>query len=220
LEGIDGPAAHPAVPIADDLRDAFVNAYHRSLAWQDTTWLGHPVPNTPTDLVTYQEILSEVRPDWVVETGTHGGGRALFLASILDLLGHGQVVSIDEHGAKGPEHPRITYVQGRPDATETRQAVTDLVGDDPHAMVVIGRRNLRDRVRREFEAYAPLVRIGSYVVIEHTAMNGFPIDATAGPGPHEALRRIMNVHGEFLADSEREKHGLTFNGGGFLRRIS
>ena len=75
------------------------------------------------------------------------------------------------------------------------------------------------RIRREFEAYAPLVRIGSYVVIEHTAMNGFPIDASAGPGPHEALRRIMNVHGEFLADSEREKHGLTFNGGGFLRRI-
>jgi cephalosporin hydroxylase len=65
-----------------------------------------------------------------------------------------------------------------------------------------------------------MVRVGSYVVLEHTVLNGFPVDASFGPGPHEALRRIMNLHGEFLADSEREKHSLSFNTGGFLRRIS
>jgi cephalosporin hydroxylase len=98
--------------------------------------------------------------------------------------------------------------------------VQDLVGDAPKALVILGSRTKRDRTRREFEAYAPLVPVGSYVVIEHTALNGFPIDASFGPGPHEALRRILNVHGEFVADTERERHALTFNPGGFLKRIS
>ena len=51
------------------------SAYHRSLAWSDTRWLGRRVPNAPTDLVAYQEILAEVRPDWVIETGSRDGGR-------------------------------------------------------------------------------------------------------------------------------------------------
>ena len=50
-------------------------------------------------------------------------------------------------------------------------------------------------------------------------LNGFPVDAAFGPGPHEAVRRILNLHGDFVADTEREKHALTFNPGGFLRRI-
>ena len=50
-------------------------------------------------------------------------------------------------------------------------------------------------------------------------LNGFPVDAAYGPGPHEAVRRILNLHGDFVADTEREKYSLSFNTGGFLRRI-
>ena len=50
-------------------------------------------------------------------------------------------------------------------------------------------------------------------------LNGYPVDASYGPGPFEALRRILNVHGEFMSDTTREKHGLSFNPGGFLRRV-
>src|SRR5690606_34847336 len=67
LEGDSGPAHAPAVPIPDDLRDAFTNAYYRSLLWQSTTWLGESVPNPPTDLHAYQQLVSEARPDWVVD---------------------------------------------------------------------------------------------------------------------------------------------------------
>ena len=68
----------------------------------------------PTDLLAYQEVLASVRPDWVVETGTGDGGRALFLASICELVGHGQVLSIDaEHADDLPHHPRLRYLTGR-----------------------------------------------------------------------------------------------------------
>ena len=221
LEGDDGPAPESPVPVADELRDAFTNAYHRSLAWRETLWLGRRVQNAPTDLVVYQEILAEVRPDWVIQTGTHNGGRAWFLATLCDLLGHGEVISIAGHPRNNmPSHPRLRYLTVVPHRPEAREQVDEIVGDRPHALVILGSRTRRDRTRREFEAFAPLVPVGSYVIVEHTVLNGFPVDASFGPGPHEALRRLMNLHGEFLADTTRERHALTFNQGGFLRRIA
>jgi cephalosporin hydroxylase len=98
--------------------------------------------------------------------------------------------------------------------------VDEIVGDHPHAVVILGSRTRRERTRREFEAFAPLVPVGSYLIVEHTVLNGFPVDASFGPGPHEALRRLMNLHGDFLPDTTRERHTLTFNQGGFLRRIA
>ena len=81
--------------MADELKNAFVEAYWQSQAWRRTRWLGRTVANAPADLVTYQEIIHEVRPDWIIETGTGNGGRAAFLASVCDLEDLGQVVSID-----------------------------------------------------------------------------------------------------------------------------
>jgi cephalosporin hydroxylase len=221
IEGDDGPAPSAPVPVPDDLRDAFTVAHFRSLAWRDTRWLGHAVPTAATDLMTYQEILAEVRPDWVIETGTMTGGRAWFLATICELLGHGQVISIARRQPDGrPEHPRLRYVAAAPHTPEARERVCGIVGRDPHALVILGSRTRRDPTRREFESFAPLVPVGSYVIVEHTVLKGLPVDASFGPGPHDALRRLMNLHGEFLADSTRERHALTFNQGGFLRRIA
>ena len=221
LEGADGPEPASPVPLADDLRDGFTSAYHHSLAWRDTRWLGRQVPNAPTDLVAYQEILAEVRPDWVIDTGSRDGGRPWFLASLCDLLDHGEVISIaDRRTDDLPSHRRIRYLAAAPHEPEARRLVDEIVGDRPRALVILGSRTRRDRTRREFEAFAPLVPVGSYLIVEHTVLNGFPVDASFGPGPHEALRRLLNLHGEFLADTTRERHGLTFNQGGFLRRIS
>jgi cephalosporin hydroxylase len=220
-EASDGPPPEQPVPVPDDLRDAFTTAYHNSLAWQSTRWLGHPVANAPTDLVAYQEIIEEVRPDWIIETGAPEGGRSWFLATICEMLDHGEVLSISPHERKKrPRHPRLRTLAAVPHEPEALEQVKAIVGDEPHALVVLGSRTRRDRTRKEFEAFARLVPIGSYVVIEHTVLNGFPVDASFGPGPHEALRRLMNQHDEFLADTTRERHALTFNQGGFLRRIS
>ncbi len=100
-------------PIPRDLSTAFVESYWDSLAWQETTWLGRPVEKAPADLFAYQELIARIRPDWIIETVTGHGGRALFLASICDLVGHGQVVSVDEKVAPDrPEHPRAA-LRGR-----------------------------------------------------------------------------------------------------------
>ena len=79
--------------------------YWRSGVADRTSWLGQKLTNTPTDLFVYQEIIEELRPDWIIETGTREGGRALFLASVCDLVGHGRVVSVGNGGHRPARAP-------------------------------------------------------------------------------------------------------------------
>ena len=82
----------------------------------------------PLDLWVYQEIVYETRPELIVETGTYRGGSALYLASLCDLMGHGEVVSIDVEPMRDdyPAHPRVTYLAGR---SSTDPAVVEEVRD-------------------------------------------------------------------------------------------
>ena len=81
-----------------------------------------------------------MRPDWIIETGTGDGGRALFLASICELLDHGQVVSIGGGLAEDlPLHPRITYIDGELDGDARSTRVRGIVGRLA-ALVVLGGR--------------------------------------------------------------------------------
>ncbi len=216
-----GPDGLPDVPepIPDELKSTLIETFWRGLSWKDMTWLGRPIAAAPTDLFVYQELVTTVRPDWIIETGTSGGGRALFLASVCELLDHGRVISISEDTRARPEHPRITYLEAAPYDERVRGRVRELTGDDPRTLVILGSPSAAPRIVQEFQALAPLVPVGSYVVVENTIVNGHPVWPGYGPGPTEAVRRILALDGDFVQDTAWEKHGLTFHPGGFLRRI-
>jgi cephalosporin hydroxylase/glycosyltransferase involved in cell wall biosynthesis len=217
--GPDGRPTGPS-PIPDELTADFTDAFWHSLAWRDTTWLGRKVYKAPTDLVVYQELIHRVRPDWIIETGTGGGGRALFLASVCDLVEHGHVLSIDRRlGQDLPRHPRITYIEGLAHEEDAVRQVKGAVGADPHALVILGSAGSHLRMIDEFEAFHALVPVGSYAVVEETIVNGHPVWPGFGAGPFEATKRILAAHGNFASDPKMEKYALTFNPGGFLKRL-
>jgi cephalosporin hydroxylase len=209
------------MPIPEELTAEFTDMFWRSMAWDETTWLGRKVVNCPTDLLAYQDLIAKVKPDWVIETRTGAGGRALFLATICDLVDHGQVLSIHERAAgKLPEHPRLRYLTGHSTDEETVRQVREIVGEPPNALAILGTRGGRERMVQEFEAYAPLVPVGSYIVMENTIVNGNPVLPEFGPGPAEAVRKILRLRSDFAPDREVEKYALTFNPGGFLKRLT
>ena len=208
------------VPLPKELTTAFIDGYWHSPGWREARWLGEEVHQPPTDLFVYQEIISEVRPDWIIAIGPDSGGRALFLASLCELVGHGQVLSVGPAPERETvEHPRINRLAVNSVTPEAANQVREIVGDEPNALVVLGSKGSRPRITREFELYSPLVAIGSYVIVEDTIVNGNPVWPGYGPGPAEAVRAIMSMRGNFTADPTREKHGLTFNPGGFLKRL-
>jgi cephalosporin hydroxylase len=201
---------------------AYHTLFHRNgdATYQNTRWLGVQAQKCPLDMWVFQEILFETRPDVVVETGTYKGGSAFFHASILDLLGHGRILTVDIEDFPGkPRHGRITYLRGSSTADETLERIRSSIAPGEKVMVFLDSDHSRDHVLTELRLYSPLVTPGCYLIVEDTHFNGHPILPKFGPGPMEALHEFLPSHPEFVADRGREKYGMTFNPGGFLKRI-
>jgi cephalosporin hydroxylase len=201
--------------------DAFHELYYEpgETTWKQTTWLGLNVQKCPLDLWIYQEILTETRPDLVVESGTYRGGSALYLASVCDALGHGRILTIDVlERPDRPRHRRIRYLNGSSTDEGVVAQVRRRARRARRVMVVLDSDHSRDHVLRELELYAPLVTPGCYLVLEDTNINGHPVAPGFGPGPTEALEAFLATAPEFEVDRAREKLLLTFNPSGYLRR--
>jgi len=50
------------------------------------TWLGRPIIQYPQDMNAWQELIWQVKPDLIIETGIAHGGSLIFSASMLALL--------------------------------------------------------------------------------------------------------------------------------------
>ena len=188
-------------------------------AWTEATWLGAQALKNPLDLWVYQEIMFETRPELVIETGTYRGGSAFFLASMCDLLGAGEVISVDIEQVRDdyPAHPRITYLGGRsstdPDVlTEIRDRA-----EGKRTLVILDSDHSQGHVEAELAVYAQLVPVGGYVIVEDSNIGQIRKDLL--PGPLEAIETFLATTDAFEIDSAREKFLITFNPSGYLRRV-
>jgi cephalosporin hydroxylase len=136
------------------------------------SWFGRPVIQLPEDMVRAQEVLWRVRPTVVVETGVAHGGSLVFYASLLRLLGGGKVIGVDieirPHNRQEIEaHPfaaDIALIEGDSVAPATLDRVRQEIPQGSRVLVFLDSCHTKDHVRKELEAYAPLVSIGSYIV--------------------------------------------------------
>jgi cephalosporin hydroxylase/GT2 family glycosyltransferase len=218
LHGADAPS----VPVPDELRLAAIDAVWDQQAWKETRWLGHRVNRYPADLHAYQELLARERPDVVVVTGDDDGlgGRAIFAASICDLLDHGRVIAVGTGNVDArAQHARVTLVPGRAEDRTVAANVLARVQPGETTLIFLA-SGAHDRVVDAFEAYAPLVAPDGYVVVENTVVNGRPAAAGFGAGPLEAVFRILGSHPDFISDHDLERYTVTFNREGFLRRLA
>jgi cephalosporin hydroxylase len=197
----------------------YETAYAKGDAW-NPKWLGVAALKCPFDLWVYQEILHEIKPEIIVETGTARGGSALFLASILDLIGSGALVAIDiVRRPEWPTHPRISYLTGSSTSAAILDQVHARVAGRSRVMVILDSDHRKDHVLDELRLYAPLVTKGSYVIVEDTNLNGRPVFPGFGPGPAEAVDDFLAANTAFERDPSRERFFVTFNPGGYLRRV-
>ena len=204
-----------------DAIDEFGKLYYWGFVWaKDTKWMGIPVQKYPSDLWVYQEILCELRPDLIVETGTAYGGSALFLAQICEHLGNGNVITIDPvEYSPSAKHERILYFQGSSISPDVFNAVAGMAKNARSVMVVLDSDHKKAHVAEEMRLYAPLVTPGSYLVVEDTNIDGRPIRHDCGPGPGLAVDEFLASNKDFEVDRSREKFLMTANPGGYLKRI-
>lgn len=204
--------------LIEQFQKLYFDAYLLGKTWSETRWMGVPIFKCPLDLWIYQELINELKPDFIVETGTCAGGSALYLAQICDLAGHGQIITVDLQAYKGgqPQHERITYLLGSSTSDEIIEQIRDRIPRDATVMVVLDSDHSGEHVYNELQRYADIVSRGSYLIVEDSNLNGHPTKPDFGPGPMEAIDRFLAEDDRFRIDSERQKLLVTWNPRGYL----
>jgi cephalosporin hydroxylase len=198
-------------------------------------WLGRPIIQFPQDMVALQEIIWEVRPRLIVETGIARGGSLIFSSSILELLGgDGRVVGVDvdirpENRVEIERHPlakRITMIEGSSVDESVFQQVARHVDGRTPVLVLLDSNHTHDHVLRELELYSSLVTRGSYVVVFDTVVEDMPEGAFPnrpwgrGNNPKTAVRAFLTRNDRFTIDHEvDDKLLITVAPDGYLRCI-
>jgi len=188
--------------------------------WEKTFWLGHQTLKCPLDLWIYQEIIHDIKPDIIIETGTWNGGSALFLAAICDIIHKGKIFSIDIEKSNLPLHNRIQFLTGSSTDIDLINSIKNSIRSDDKVMVILDSDHSKVHVLKELEIYSELVSTNSYLIVEDTNINGYPVLPDWGPGPMEAVNEFLKKHDEFIIDKEKEKFLMTFNPNGYLKKIS
>ena len=133
------------------------------------SWLGRPVIQLPEDMIRIQELIHEIQPDVIVETGVAHGGSLIFYAGLCAAMGKGRVIGIDieirPHNREAIEahrlNPMIQLVEGSSTAPEVVQQVSDHIGAAETVLVLLHSNHSQAHVAAELEAYGPLVSPGS-----------------------------------------------------------
>jgi cephalosporin hydroxylase len=208
-----------------DFSDLYYNKLDegRGLHTVVLSWMGYQLFKCPLDLWIYQEIIVRDKPDLIIEVGTYRGGSALFLAQICDLVGAGEVLTIDIDATQAPvrpHHDRITYLLGSSTDPEIFQKAKIASEGKANVLIILDGDHRCDHVVKELRLYSELVRPGGYVIVEDTNINGHPTLRSFGPGPWEAVDLFLAENSTFQADRTCERFMLTMNPRGFLRRMS
>lgn len=205
------------------------------------TWMGRPIIQHPQDMVALQEIVMEVQPDLIIETGIAHGGSLVFSASMLELLDiytpdsevRREVVGVDieirPHNRVAIEaHPmyrKITMLEGSSTAEDIVAQVRAIAKRHKRIIVLLDSCHTEEHVLREMELYGPLVSVGSYLVAYDTLVefdDKLHTDRPWGKGdnPYTAVQRFLKTHAEFEVDGAIEqKYVITSNPGGWLKRV-
>lgn len=193
------------------------------------SWLGRPVIQLPEDMLRIQEVIYDLQPDVIVETGVAHGGSLVFYASLCTAIGKGRVIGIDieirpRNRTAIEAHrlaPMISLVEGSSVDPAIVQAVRSRIGATETVLVLLDSNHTKAHVLAELEAYAPLVSRGSYIV----ACDGIMQQVVGAPrtaadwswnNPISAVSDFLASHPEF----EGVEPSRPFNEGRITERVT
>lgn len=164
-------------------------------------WLFRPIIQYPQDIIAMQELIWQVKPDLIIETGIAHGGSLVFNASMLALLDMcdaielGQIIDpkvsnrkvlgididIRSHNRTAIEvHPmssRIQMIQGSSIAPDVIDRVREIASEYKRILVCLDSNHTHEHVLAELEGYAPLTSVGSYCIVFDTIIEDMPMDS-------------------------------------------
>ncbi len=197
-------------------------------------WLDRPIIQYPQDILALQEIIWDVKPDLIIETGVAHGGSLIFSASMLELLGKGKVLGIDikihQHNRKEIEKhklfKRIKILEGSSVDDDIIKQVNKIAKNKRKILVILDSNHTHEHVMNELEIYSKLVSKNSYLIVFDTVIGNmgdkFFIDRPWNnkKNPKSAVKKFLQTNKRFKIDKEVEnKLLITAAPDGYLKCI-
>jgi cephalosporin hydroxylase len=199
------------------------------------SWMGRPIIQYPQDMIAMQEIIWEVKPDLIIETGIAHGGSLIYYASLLELIGKGEVLGIDidirAHNRKEIEkhsmYKRIKMIEGSSISDEVADEVKNEAKGKKSVLVSLDSNHTHEHVLQELKLYSPLVTLGSYIVVFDTIVENLPEGYFSqkrpwgiSNNPKTAVDEFLKTNNQFEADHTIDnKLLISVAPGGYLKRV-
>ena len=193
------------------------------------SWLGRPIIQLPEDIIRIQELIYELKPDFIIETGVAHGGSLIFYASICSAIGSGEVIGIDidirqKNRTAIETHELssfITLLEGSSTSESIVNKVSELVGSDSSVLVILDSNHSKDHVIKELEIYSRYIPINGYIV----ACDGIMKDVVGAPRSSEdwGWNNPLSAIDDFLISNPNfkiEEPRWPFNEGKCINRVT
>lgn len=203
------------------------------------SWMGRPIIQYPQDIIAMQELIWDIKPDLIIETGIAHGGSLIFYAAMLEINAvcggpvDAEVLGVDidirSHNKQAIEaHPmakRISMIQGSSIAPDIISQVKAIAKNHQKILVCLDSNHTHEHVLAELNAYANLTSVDSYCVVFDTLIEDMPADAYPdrpwGPGnnPRTAVWEFLKSNRKFQIDKNIDyKLLISVAPDGYLKR--
>ena len=193
-------------------------------------WLGRPIIQMPSEIVCIQELIWQVQPDLIIETGIAHGGSLILSASMLALLDYCDAVStkrsldlsknnrlvvgididIRKHNREMiNEHPlsnKIKVLEGSSVDKNVVNEIDVISRNFKKILVFLDSNHTHDHVLEELNCYTKFVSKGSYCVVFDTIIDDLPKNFfnnrpwDPGNSPKSALKEFLTKNNNFEID--------------------
>lgn len=177
------------------------------------SWMGRPIIQLPEDMIRIQEVIYQVKPDVIIETGVAHGGSLIFYASLCKAMERGRIIGVDieirPHNRKAIEShglfPFVTLIEGSSTAPETLKQVKELVKSGERVLIILDSCHTKQHVLDELEGYHDIVTLGSYLIATDGSMK-YLYDVPRGKlewewdNPVSSVIEFTSKHPEFIME--------------------
>lgn len=192
-------------------------------------WMGRPIIQLPEDMVRTQEVIFQVQPDAIIETGIAHGGSLIFYAGLCKMMEKGKVIGIDieirPHNKKAIEehflYPYITMLEGSSIDQDIVSKVKEQINPTDKVIVLLDSNHTYDHVLAELRAYSEMVSVGSYIIATDGIMEKVVGAPRTNPdwdtnNPKKAAEKFVEENPNFII----EEPAFPFNEGVITERVT
>lgn len=212
---------------SQELRDRAIeltvtsNKFQYGYQWE---WCGVPIIRHPDDIVLQQEIMWSLKPTHVIETGVARGGSLTLSSSLMEIAGYqSKVLGIDiqilPHAIEALKpwtlDGRIELLESDSTSSIAINATKVFLGNiQTPVLLVLDSNHSHEHVLNELQTLAPLLPVGSTVIVADTIVEEMPEDYYPnrpwgrGNNPLTAVKKFLNLNSDFQLDLRWSRRSL------------